>query len=229
MEVITIAKNTQSHSKMTRSLQKLALTAHITTSVGWFGAIAGFLALALAGVMSRNADTVRAVYLSMELIAWFVIVPLSLASPLTGVIQSFSSSWGLFRHYWVLAKFLMTVPCTVILLVHLQPIGRLAKAAAGTTFSQSTLRDDRIQLIANAVAACVVLIVATSLSVFKPRGLTAYGLRLQNQKVLTAAPDAKLVAPRTPAWASLLAKLALILLAVFLVLHLFGFGLGGHH
>jgi uncharacterized membrane protein len=214
---------------MTRTLQKFALTAHITTSVGWFGAIAGFLALALAGVMSGNPDTVRAAYLSMELIAWFVIVPLSLASPITGIIQSFGTNWGLFCHYWVLAKFAMTVPCTVILLLHLQPIGRLARAAADGTLSGSALRGDRVQLIANAAAACLVLIVATALSVFKPRGLTAHGRRVYQQDPLMTSRDTQLATTGMPGWASLCAKLVLVLLAIFLVLHLFGLGLGGHH
>ncbi len=34
---------------MTPIVRKFALTAHITFSVGWLGAVAGFLALAIAG------------------------------------------------------------------------------------------------------------------------------------------------------------------------------------
>ena len=73
---------------MTPSLRKLALTAHVTSSVGWLGAVAAFLALAIAGLTSRDPQMVRAAYLAMELTGWFVIVPLSLASPLTGLVQS---------------------------------------------------------------------------------------------------------------------------------------------
>ena len=73
---------------MTPRLRKFALTAHVTSSVGWLGAVAAFLALAVAGLTSQNAQMVRAAYLAMELTAWFVIVPLSLASPLTGILQS---------------------------------------------------------------------------------------------------------------------------------------------
>jgi len=73
---------------MTPRVHKFALTAHVTSSVGWLGAVAGFLVLAVAGLTSRNVETVRAAYLAMELIAWFVIVPLSLASPLTGLVMS---------------------------------------------------------------------------------------------------------------------------------------------
>ena len=102
---------------MTPRLRKFALTAHVVSSVGWLGAVAGFLALAAAGLTSQDAQMVRAAYLAMELIAWFVIVPLALASLLTGLVQSVGTTWGLFRHYWVLAKLLVTVLATIVLLM----------------------------------------------------------------------------------------------------------------
>ncbi|MBT2325255.1 hypothetical protein J7E62_23265 [Variovorax paradoxus] len=72
---------------MTPRLRKFALTAHVVSSVGLLGAIASFLALAIAGVTSQNVQMVRAAYLAMELIAWFLIVPSAFASLLTGLIH----------------------------------------------------------------------------------------------------------------------------------------------
>ena len=102
---------------MTPRLRKFALTAHITSSVGLLGVIAGFLALAVAGLTSEDARTVRAAYLAMELTARFVIVPLVFASLLIGIVQSLGTKWGLFRHYWVVAKLLLTILATIILLL----------------------------------------------------------------------------------------------------------------
>ena len=164
---------------MTPRLRKLALTAHVTSSVGWLGAVAGFLALAVAGLTSPDAQTVRAAYLAMELTGWYVILPFSLASLLTGLVQSLGTTWGLFRHYWVLIKLLMSVVATVLLLVHLPPTSRVARAAAEATLSGDDLRGVRIQLVADAGAAVLVLLVATALSVYKPRGLTPHGWRKQ--------------------------------------------------
>lgn len=107
---------------MTPGLRKFALTAHVVSSVGWFGAVAGFLALAIAGLMSPDAQIVRAVYLAMDLTARFVIVPLCLASLLTGLVSSLGTSWGLFQHYWVLVKLLLAIPSTILLLLHTRPI-----------------------------------------------------------------------------------------------------------
>jgi hypothetical protein len=162
---------------MTPGLRKFALTAHVTFSVGWLGAVTGFLALALAGLVSQDPQLVRAAYIAMELMGWFVIVPLSLASLLTGLVQSLGTTWGLFRHYWVLIKLVITVFATILLLVHMQPISHMAGAAVETTLSSTDLRSVRVQLVADAAAALVALLVTTALSVYKPRGITPYGWR----------------------------------------------------
>jgi hypothetical protein len=41
---------------MTPSIRKLLLAAHITLAVGWFGAVAAFLALARVRLTSREAE-----------------------------------------------------------------------------------------------------------------------------------------------------------------------------
>ena len=162
---------------MTAGLRKLALTAHVTSSVGWLGAVAGFLALAVAGLASRNVQTVRAAYIAMELTGWLVIVPLCIASFLTGIVQSLGTPWGVFRHYWVVAKLLIATLATVVLLVHMQPISDVARVAAQQTLAPDALHDVRVQLVADAGAALLVLLVASTLSIYKPRGLTPYGWR----------------------------------------------------
>src|SRR5687767_5785950 len=124
---------------MTLGLRKFALTAHVTSSVGWLGAVAGFLALAVAGLTGQDAQTVRAAYFAMNLTAWCVIVPLSLASPLTGIVQSLGTSWGLFRHYWIVIKLVITIPSTIILLLHMKPIGHMARVVAETTLARGEL------------------------------------------------------------------------------------------
>src|SRR3981189_3404401 len=121
---------------MTIGVRKFALTAHVTSSVGLLGSIAAFLALAIAGLTSQDIKMVRAAYLAMEVIARCVIVPLAFASLLTGLIQSLGTPWGLFRHYWVLAKLLLTAFATIVLLIKLELIRYAARRAAeGTSFS----------------------------------------------------------------------------------------------
>lgn len=166
---------------MTSGLRKLVLTAHIAFSVAWIGAVAAFLALAIAGLTSRDVHTVRVAYPAMELTAQFVIVPLAFASLLSGLIQSLGTSWGLFRHYWVLAKFSLTVFATIVLLRKMHLIGYAARRAADTTLSSADLRAAAIPLVVHATGGMLVLVAITIVSVYKPWGLTLYG-RLKQQE-----------------------------------------------
>lgn len=164
---------------MTPRLRKLVLTTHITTSVGWLGAVASFLALAVAGLTSHDVQLVRAAYLAMKLTGWFVIVPMCLASGLTGLLLSLGTTWGLFRHYWVEVKLFITIPASLLLLLHMQPVNRMAVVVSEKALSGSDLHSFRIQILADAAAALVVLLGITVLSVYKPQGLTRYGWRKQ--------------------------------------------------
>ena len=173
---------------MTPWVRKCALTAHVTFSVGWLGAVAGFLALAVTGLTNRDPQRMRSAYTAMEVTGWFVIVPLSFASLLTGLIQALGTPWGLFRHYWVLAKLLINILSTGLLLLHMQPVSRMAAVVAETTLSSTDHRRLRIQLVVDSGAALVALLVATTLSVYKPRGMTRYGWRKQREERTVSQP-----------------------------------------
>ena len=164
---------------MTTRLRKLVLTAHIIVSVGWFGAVAAFLALTVAGLTSRDAQMVRTAYAAMELTARWVIVPLAVASLLSGIIQSLGTPWGLFRHYWILAKLLLTTFATIILLAKMPLIGYAARRAVTTPLSGPDLHMAGMQLAIHATGGLLVLLLITALSVYKPWGLTGYGQRKQ--------------------------------------------------
>lgn len=117
-----------------------------------------------------------------------LIVPLSFASLLTGLVQSLGTTWGLFRHYWVLFKLLINILASILLLLHMQPISHIARVAAQTPLSSGDLRGLRIQGIADAGLALLVLIVATTLAVYKPPGMTPYGWRKLHEKRTVSYP-----------------------------------------
>lgn len=163
---------------MSPRARKFVLTAHVTASVGWLGGVAGALVLAVAGLASSDAETVRAAYLALELIGWFLLVPLALASLLTGLVQSLASPWGLIRHYWVLAKLVISVFATFVLLLYMQTLTSLADVAAARTSSADDLTGwESSSPALHAGAALLLLLVATVLGMYKPRGLTPYGWR----------------------------------------------------
>ena len=168
--------------QMPAPLRKLALTGHVICSVGWLGSVAAFLGLAITGLASRDAQKARSAYIAMELTGWYVIVPLSFASLITGLLQSLGTTWGLFRHYWVIAKLMINLLATTLLLVHMRPISQMAFMARDAALSPSDHRQLQIQLVADAGLALVAFVVAATLSVYKPRGITPYGARKQREQ-----------------------------------------------
>lgn len=166
---------------MPPQFRKFALTAHITASVGLLGAIAAFLALAIVGLTGTDDQMVRAAYFAMDLIARLVIVPSAFAALITGLIQSLGTTWGLFRHYWVLIKLLLTALATVILLIKLALISGAARLAAEPILPRAALHADGLQLLVHAAGGLLVLLAPMVLSIYKPQGRTRYGWRKQRE------------------------------------------------
>jgi uncharacterized membrane protein len=162
---------------MTPGVRKFALAAHLSVSVGWIGAVVAYLALGVAAVTSENAQTVRAGWIAMELTGWFVILPLAIATLLTGLVMSLGTPWGLFRHYWVLISLVLTVLSTVVLLLHMPTVSSLADEARETDSASGQGGD-----LLHPALGLVVLLVITVLNVYKPRGLTPYGQRKQREE-----------------------------------------------
>lgn len=166
---------------MTPNVRKFALAAHITTSVGWLGAVAAYIALDVATTTSQDVQTIRSAYLAMESIARYVIVPLAFASLFTGIVMSLGTTWGVFRHYWVLISFLLTIMATIVLMVERQTISSFADMAADPTVSSEDL-SVMGSTLAHSIGGTVVLLVILVLNVYKPRGLTPYGWRKQQEE-----------------------------------------------
>ena len=167
---------------MPPAVRKLALTAHVTSSIGWLGAVLGFLVLAVAGYVSENDATVRATAIGMDLIGWYALVPLALASSVSGLVQSLRTAWGLWRHYWVVIKLFITIPATALLLLHMGPISAVADLAADAALSAGDHRGVRFQFLVQAAGAVAALLTATILSVYKPKGMTARARRRQVER-----------------------------------------------
>ena len=205
---------------MPTRLRQTALTVHVIASVGWIGSVATFLALALVGLWTADAEKARACYIAMEVATRTVILPLAVACVATGFVQSLGTRWGLFRHYWVVTKMVIALSSTALLALHMRPIAIGADAAVAQQIFEPSLRGVRNQLVLDASLAIVALVVATALSIYKPPGLTAYGRRREGGE------QALGVGPR--AWGLYLLIGMVILLSVAIAIHLAGGGTHAH-
>lgn len=204
---------------MTPRLRKFALTAHVTSSVGWLGTVASFQTLAIAALTSRELETVRGFYSAMQLIGWYVIVPFCAASLVTGLVVSLGTPWGLFRHYWVLVKFLITVIAALILFGFTQTLSSLGDLAADATLSMNELRNLNQSPALHSGGGLLAILVTTILAVYKPWGMTPYGRRKRDPAAVRDDGPATSIPWRLYL---LLGIISLVLL--FLILHLINGG-----
>ena len=163
---------------MTGGLRKFALTTHLTFSIGWIGAAVAYLGLGLAAMTSEGDATIRSAWVGMEVIGWFVIVPLAIASLLTGLVMALGTKWGLFRHYWVIFSFVLTLFATAVLLLHMPTVSSTADVAR--TADAATLQALGGDLTHPAIGLVVLLLVQV-LNMYKPRGMTRYGQRMERR------------------------------------------------
>jgi hypothetical protein len=157
------------------ALRRLVFTTHVTSSLSWVGAVLVFVVLALVGLTSRHEPTVRGAYLVMAPAAWFVLVPLAHVALISGLVISVGTPWGLLRHYWVVAKLLITLFSTIILLVYMHTFQRMAGMAADPVVDIRLVQN--ASPLVHAILALVLLLAATVLGIYKPFGLTTYGQR----------------------------------------------------
>jgi hypothetical protein len=214
------------------AVRKFTFTAHITSSVGWLGAVIAFLALAVIGLTSRDEATVRGAYLVMAPAAWLVLVPLAHASLLSGIAISLGTPWGLLRHYWVVLKLLITAFSTAILMIYMGTFRQMAGLAADPVVELGLVRNP--SPIVHATLALVLLVIATVLGVYKPFGMTAYARRTQLQQRQALPPAASRPQPgstdtaRTSPWVYVAGVVAIAVLLFFVILHLLRGGLLHH-
>lgn len=166
---------------MTPRLRKVALATHLTVAVGWLGAVAAYLALDVTVATSHDSLTLRSAWIAMRLVVSLAIVPLAVASLLTGVVMSLGTEWGLFRHWWVLISFLLTIVATLVLLSEAAVISRAAGIAADPITSSDRLLS-LPSTLPHSVGGLVVLLLIQVLNVYKPQGLTPYGWRKQDEQ-----------------------------------------------
>ncbi len=121
----------------------------------------------------------RAAWMAMELTGWSGIVPMALGSLVTGLVMALGTPWGLFRHYWVLISLVLTVLSTVVLLLHMPTVSSLARVAREA--DDAALHGLGGDLFHPGVGLLVLLAI-TVLNVYKPRGLTPYGWRKEQQE-----------------------------------------------
>ena len=173
--------------------RKFILATHVMFSVGWFGAVATFVVLNIVGVNSSDSKIISSSYIAMNLIAWYIILPFCIASFLTGLIQAIFTQWGLFKHYWIIVKLVLTTGCTLLLIVHMQSISEGALLASSAELPFVALKALGTTLFFKAVAALIVLSFIITISIYKPWGKVSFTKQKEgeNSRIVVIRPFSK--------------------------------------
>lgn len=154
--------------------RKFALNVHLAASIGWVGAAAVYLVFGVVAGVSRDAEHIRYAWFAMELSGWYVIVPLAAASLLTGLLIALATTWGLFRHYWVIFSLCTTAFAFVVLLIHMPTVSTIAREARTTDATElHALGGD----VLHPTVGIILLLAVQTLNVYKPKGMTRFGQR----------------------------------------------------
>jgi hypothetical protein len=131
-------------------VRRVLLVAHLVSSIALMGHLLVVIALGMAieGDPSLGAAPILTVY--RESITPAFGGGLSLVSLITGVALGLVTKWGVFRHFWVVAKMVLLV----------------VTVATGIALGPS---------VSVATAQFAMLLAATVLSVYKPRRRQSYG------------------------------------------------------
>lgn len=210
---------------MPPKIRKFMLVSHITFSVSWIGAVVCFMALAISGLNNIDPQILSSNYSAMNLIAQFVIVPLAFATLISGIVQGLGTSWGLIQHYWIVAKLSITVVSTVILLLKLRLINELA--SAGLDIGNPSFSQARLELMVHAAGGILLLLIATFLSVYKPKGITPYGRKKMNLPI-EGVNESISDKPKRSSLAYALRIVVFGILAALIIKHLMDGGLKNH-
>jgi len=210
--------------------RNLLLTTHITVSVGWIGAVLAYLALVIAALTGPSDQLLRAAWIALELLGWYVLVPLALAALVTGISIALATPWGVLRHYWVATSLLLTVVAAAVLLQHMSTVTLFASIAADAAIAdvRDVLRPALRGELLHAGVGLVVLLGIATLNVYKPGGLTVYGRRRSG--VVADFPSSGVsrtesgwgTPARTPRWVHAVWIHAAALLLLLAILHVAG-------
>ena len=193
----TAATREPKRTRLSPRGRRVLLTAHILVSVGLFGDVAGFLAVAIRAAGTDDPEVARASYDILAMFSTFFGIPLSLGALLTGIGLGLGTKWGVLRYPWTTAKLILILTVILMGAFILGPSVEQMRDGSGEA-------EGRILL--GAIWDLVALGTATVLSVFKP-GKARRGSRsrdsgpwfdVRTEEIANAPEERPGLTPRTP-------------------------------
>lgn len=84
------------------------ISVHVGTVAVWFGVALAMVLMAAVNIKATNGDELYAVNAMVKFLDDFVVIPMAIASVLTGTLLCWLTVWGFFKFYWVITKWIAT-------------------------------------------------------------------------------------------------------------------------
>ena len=154
-------------SRIGKRPRQFLIFLHVAVSVGWMGAGAANVVLALTAAYTPAADVRRVCYVMIEQIDVFVVIPLAFAALISGVLLCLVTPWGLTGYWWVLAKLVLTV---AVIVFSTFGLGVWVEESVMATTASTADSEVARPLAYGAVVNIVAFLFMTWVSVVKPWG-----------------------------------------------------------
>lgn len=153
---------------LTARRRNLALTVHVVAAVALLGASTVMLVAGLRAASRDDAQEAHAIYALLRLLTVSLDLPLAAIALLSGVLLALTSSWGIFRYWWVVTKLAIFAATLILGLALISPsIDTMLNVTEAGDPGESGAR---WTLIAGAGVQVTILLGAATLGVFKPGG-----------------------------------------------------------
>lgn len=152
--------------------RKFLLAVHVIFSVAWIGVSSCMVVLSLMGLSFDDPGMIKGIYEALKVLDLTVITITSVISVVTGILLACFTPWGLFTHWWVVIKLVLSliVFLFAFTLTHPAVLRALETAYAHTGSGPLDVSDDGVPLAIFAPVLCSMLLVAAILSFTKPGG-----------------------------------------------------------
>ncbi len=175
--------------RLPKRVRSSVLTVHVAASAGWLGLDGALVVLEVIGLNSADPALRTGISVAMTAIACWVLIPLVLTSLCTGLVLGLGTSWGLARHWWLVAKsgIAAVLAATGVALM----LPRLSQVLAGEG------EPIQVKMLALRSFALVLLLLATGISVVKPWGKTrlSWSRKTQTKTAIPAPSKARATEP----------------------------------
>jgi len=153
-----------------KPVRQWLLLLHVVLSVGWLGARAGNLVIAVDAARTASPDVRRVCYELVDRLDFALVIPLAFRSLASGVLISVATKWGLVR----LAKLALTL---AVIAFSTFGLGVWVETSVAATARSDAASPAAVALVVGAAGNIVVFLFMTWASITKPWPRTPWFIR----------------------------------------------------